>query len=117
MFQGFRALLSVVAMAALLAPAATSVCTQPSARSCQGTEHACCKVPRLTQCDCGNAQSSVVAEPVQRAKDVSADATFVVLAADAVALAPVPPRIEHLHRVAPPPDTGERLSLLATLIV
>jgi hypothetical protein len=116
-FPRLRALLSVVAMVALLAPVATSVCAQPSARHCQGAAHDCCKVPRLTQCDCGGAHSSVFAEPAQRAKNVSADTTFVALSADRVALVSVSPRIENLHPVAPPPGTGERLSLLAVLIV
>ena len=116
-FPRLRALLSVVAVVALLAPVATSVCAQPSARHCQGAAHDCCKTPRLTQCDCGSAHSSVLAEPAQRAKNVSADTTFVALLADRVALVADSPRIERLHRVVPPPDTGERLSLLAILIV
>ena len=116
-FPRLREFLSVVAMAALLAPAATSVCAQPSARHCQGAEHACCKIPRLTLCDCGSAQSSVVAEPAQRAKNVSADTTFVVLPIDRVALVAASPRIGRLHPAASPPDTGERLSLLSILIV
>ena len=112
-----RKLLAVLVVATVLAPAGVALCAAASARACAGSEHSCCETPRLAQCDCGT--SHVPGEAAGQQQSVRPGvASHSVPGFAALATLPIVDAARSMFVRPPPPrDVGERLSLLATLLV
>lgn len=116
MFRSIRSLLAVALVAALVAPAGVALCSAAPSHGCGAAEHSCCEYARLAPCDCGGTgQTSNDAEPPQRPQSAASPAAARAIGSHAPAA--IVSRTFAPSHLPPPLDVGERLSLLATLLV
>lgn len=111
-----RKLFAVVAAVALLAPAGAGLCAAQAVPCTMSSEHACCETPRMAAC-CG--ASHVPGHQAETPASPAPVTSAVALAPAFGISAPVQPAsAADVCVVEPPPlDVGERLSLLAILLV
>lgn len=116
-----RKLIAAVAVAALLGPATAALCASglPGGCAMPASIHACCDGPRISSCECHDADGPRrESEPAQPFARVKADTTSTAALSDgAAALAIQPARVAWLAASPPPAAMRERLSLLSTLLV
>lgn len=118
MFSIAQKRFALILLAVILWPAAGTTCVPLQPSSVSGSaSHKCCNMPALGACDCpsGSTHDTRNSEPAQRVTQplmpVSAVSSSITIVP---AAAPVLRTVTDPH---PPRDVGDRLSLLATLLV
>lgn len=118
MVRNLSRLVGVLLLAALLAPASAALCAGFGTCGPESNQHSCCKTPRITECDCAQsaAQAHDDAEPARRegpsAPHLAPSPLETVIVSPGSAIDRTVPA-----DLAPPLDTGGRLSLLSILVV
>lgn len=111
-----RTLFAAFFVGLFLAPTAAELCVAITAAPCEATQHACCKGPRLTDCECDGADAAnEQSEPAQRLAGAKGDRAHVALVVDRPRDADR--RILRSGPFSRAVGTSERLSLLSTLLI